>query len=442
MTRVALLAGWYYPDSVGGTEEYVCALATELAKFRHEVSILAPSADERPHEYEYEGIRVYRYPVAVQPSREELHSLTEPRYIHEFTGWIERHRPEIVHTHSLTRGCGSAHLTRVADLGIPYVVTVHTPNVVCERGTLMRWGTEPCDGRFRPVLCSSCCMQELGMPRLAAWPLATASVANSPRVLPNVVRTVVEYRAHLVARRAATAEILSRAARVIAVSQWLYDLLVEHGIDKHRLRLSRQGLTRIEPAVPRIHRQADAPLRIAYLGRFDRVKGVDVLIRAFRRLPPSREVELHLFGVAQGSEGVSYMAALHRIAGRDSRILFHGPVNSDDRQRVLQEMDLLAVPSVWFETGPLVVLEAFAAGLPVVGSDLGGIAERVRHGESGWLVPAGDIGAWTRALALLHDRWLAAHWVWRFPQPRMASQVATEMQAIYEELLHSPDPAP
>jgi glycosyltransferase involved in cell wall biosynthesis len=100
-------------------------------------------------------------------------------------------------------------------------------------------------------------------------------------------------------------------------------------------------------------------------------------------------------------------------------------------------MDLLAVPSVCFETGPLVVLEGFAAGLPVVGSDIGGIAERVRHGESGWLVPVGNVDAWARALTLLHDRWLAADWCWGLPATRAAIEVATETEAIYKELLQS-----
>ncbi|NJO50341.1 MAG: glycosyltransferase family 4 protein [Leptolyngbyaceae cyanobacterium RM2_2_4] len=63
--------------------------------------------------------------------------------------------------------------------------------------------------------------------------------------------------------------------------------------------------------------------------------------------------------------------------------------------------DVLAVPSQWLETGPVVVLEAHAHGLPVVGSDLGGIAEKVTHGVDGLLVAAGDPAAWAEAFARL-----------------------------------------
>jgi len=59
------------------------------------------------------------------------------------------------------------------------------------------------------------------------------------------------------------------------------------------------------------------------------------------------------------------------------------------------------VPSQWLETGPLVVLEAHAVGTPVLGSNLGGIAELVKHNVDGLLIPPHDIRAWTDALARL-----------------------------------------
>ena len=72
---------------------------------------------------------------------------------------------------------------------------------------------------------------------------------------------------------------------------------------------------------------------------------------------------------------------------------------------VMAEYDLIAVPSRWLETGPLVVLEAFAAGVPVLGSNLGGIAELVRDGVDGILVAPNDAAAWAVAIGrLVEDR--------------------------------------
>jgi glycosyltransferase involved in cell wall biosynthesis len=98
---------------------------------------------------------------------------------------------------------------------------------------------------------------------------------------------------------------------------------------------------------------------------------------------------------------------------------------------------VLAVPSIWFETGPQVVLEAHAAGVPVVGSDLGGIAERVQDGVNGLLVPPGDPLALAAALRSFVDdpdlltRLRPRHRV------RTMDEVADETVAAYAQLLAS-----
>jgi glycosyltransferase involved in cell wall biosynthesis len=87
------------------------------------------------------------------------------------------------------------------------------------------------------------------------------------------------------------------------------------------------------------------------------------------------------------------------------------------------------------ETGPLVVLEAFAAGVPVIGSRLGGIAELVDHGIDGLLVETESVPAWTDVLAqLLQDADLLPRLRAGIRPPRRMSTVADEMLALYHEL--------
>lgn len=439
MSRLVLLAGWYYPESLGGTEAYVHALATDLQQRGHSVTLAAPSVDEQEHEYEYDGVSVYRYPVAQQPTRDEAQGKAEPAFIDVFAQWLAREQPDIVHSHSLTRGCGPYHLQEVAKAGIPYLVTVHTPHVVCGRGTLMRWGSVPCDGAFRPARCAACCMQHRGLPRVAAWPLAFGSWPDAPAFLPNAARTVLGYRGALQMQYERTMAALARAERVIAVSKWLFDALDQSGVSKSKLRLSRQGIPIKHTSASR-GRVQNARFRIGYVGRFDPVKGVDVLIRAFVGIPQERAIELHLFGIAQGEEGAAYLAKLRELASRDSRVVFRGSLAARDRQRELAQLDLLAVPSVWFETGPLVVLEAFAAGVPVLGSDLGGIPERVVHNESGWLVPPGDVRKWRAAIEQLYRRWQSSEWRWQIPAARTSSTVADEMNELYRDIMDTARP--
>src|SRR5438552_17148600 len=89
------------------------------------------------------------------------------------------------------------------------------------------------------------------------------------------------------------------------------------------------------------------------------------------------------------------------LAAGDPRIAIAPPLPRARVAATLAQASALAIPSLWLETGPLVALEAKAAGLPVIGSRLGGIAELVREPEDGVLLPPGDIGAWTAAIVTI-----------------------------------------
>jgi glycosyltransferase involved in cell wall biosynthesis len=181
-------------------------------------------------------------------------------------------------------------------------------------------------------------------------------------------------------------------------------------------------------------------LRIAFLGRLDSSKGADVLIRALRGLP-NAAIELHVYGIVQGDSDRMYEGRLRNLAAADPRISFHPAVPGEHVVPLLQSYHAIAVPSQVMETGPLVVLQAFAAGVPVVGSNLGGIAERVSHEIDGILVEPCSIEAWRRALGRLSDgstdlsRLRAG-----IRPPRVMAAVAREMLGVYASLLSALPP--
>jgi glycosyltransferase involved in cell wall biosynthesis len=142
-----------------------------------------------------------------------------------------------------------------------------------------------------------------------------------------------------------------------------------------------------------------------------------------------------LKGVTQGDAHLRYRKDLRDDVAADGRIVLHDPVAPDDVVATLARYDVLAAPSQQFETGPLVVLEAFAAGLPVVGTRLGGIAEQVRDGVNGLLIEAGSVRAWSEAFRALREDGAAllhqlAHGV---QPPRSMEAVADDMAVVYEK---------
>ena len=97
---------------------------------------------------------------------------------------------------------------------------------------------------------------------------------------------------------------------------------------------------------------------------------------------------------------------------------------------------LLAVPSRYMETGPIVVQEARALGIPVMGADLGGISERVHHGVDGWLLPFDDPRPWAEAIRVAAtDRAEVARLSGNMRRTRSIDDVADDMATLYRDIM-------
>ena len=223
---------------------------------------------------------------------------------------------------------------------------------------------------------------------------------------------------------------------VVALCQWVKQLLLRNGVPASKITVSRQGLWRVSG--PRedqaVTRQAgELPLRIMFLGRLDPSKGAHVLIEAVKSAPELRAV-LAVYGVVQGDSNRAYLERLIHLAAGDSRIRFHDAIPSETVVSEMQGYDVLAVPSQGLETGPLVVMEAFAAGIPVIGSKLGGIEELITDRVDGLLIKPDSIDAWRAALEVLcRDHDLLPGLRGGVQQPRHITDVASDMSQIYTD---------
>jgi glycosyltransferase involved in cell wall biosynthesis len=245
-------------------------------------------------------------------------------------------------------------------------------------------------------------------------------------------------RALAAERRAQVTEMFASADRVVAVCQWFHDALAANGVPPGKLVLSRQGLPATflasaaeAAAMPRSRRD---PLRLVYVGRWNSVKGIDVIVRAIRALPQETDAQLTVHAVHGGAEEAAYERRIRNLAEGDRRIVFAPPLRRGEIAAAMMRHDALVVPSVWLETGPLVVLEAQAVGLYVMGSRWGGIAELVEEGPGGELVEAGSVPAWTEAIARLTERHKRGALACQPHEVRTMSTVAAEMADLYGSL--------
>jgi glycosyltransferase involved in cell wall biosynthesis len=205
-----------------------------------------------------------------------------------------------------------------------------------------------------------------------AWPIA-ATVWSVERVIPYAYRR----------------------ALFVAVSKSTKDDLVARGVAAERIRIVHNGIA--TPA------RAPAPLadrrrRVVYLGRLEPYKRIDVMLRAVGRLVDRfPDLEICIIGRGQSRPALEDAA---RAIGLRERTRFVGFVSDAERDALLAESRVCVCPSVKEGWG-LTVIEANALGVPVVATDAPGLRDAVRDGETGYLVPEGDVEAFADRIGRL-----------------------------------------
>lgn len=385
--KILMLIGWYFPDSIGGSEYYVHMLSKELVNLGYDVVIAAPTSEKKPKKYIYKGKQIYRYPVCVNPTKKELRGEVTPEYFDEFQKIFAEINPNIVHMHSLTRGCGFYHARYVKEMGLPLIFTVHMAEVTCVRGTMMLWGEVPCDGEMRVQRCTACFYNKNGIPKFLSKTLT---------YIPSFLKKEYLSKNYLSSRITSVKELMHMADSIVVVCNWLKEVLTNNNVDNNKIKLIKHGLSSDIINKGKLGKKViSTPRVIAYIGRIIRIKGIDILIKAFKQLSDLNDVELHIYGMPKSNEEIEYFNYLKELSLSDKRIKYFGEFGEKQRDEIMKSIDILAVPSICMETGPLVVLEAFAYGIPVVGSNIGGISELIDEGNNGILANWGDVDSWT-----------------------------------------------
>lgn len=443
--KVAQATAWYPPKTLGGTEVYVGGLIRELRKFGVESVVIAPRNETETGgaNLSSSGANVLTYPVPVAPAEDEIKRQRPHDGFESFMEILSSERPRIYHQHSWTRGLWLFHLKAAYDLGIRTVLTIHTANLFCARGTMMRFGQKQCDGKVNRRDCAACWSHERGIPR----PF-TELVAATP---PRLGEYILEKRKHL--GRAATllatthlierrkdeiGEALKCANHIVVVCEWLYKALIANGASASKLTLSRQGLdaaSLFSDGAGVADKDTHGKYKLVFIGRADPFKGAHVLIEAGKAVPSDIEFQMEIYCAGDDPDDQEFRSELSRHAANDKRINIKEGVRHDSVPAIMAAADCVAIPSQGLETGPLVALEAKAVGVKVLGSRLGGIAELISEPRDGILVEPSNVTAWTDAIVNMIRQ--------ACPRPsreinrgqRTMNDVANEMAALYRGLL-------
>jgi glycosyltransferase involved in cell wall biosynthesis len=448
--RILFTTHQFFPESRAGVEIVTLGLARELKAGGHEPFVLAakrtvPHSDLLPGEtedYEHEGVPVRR----IGRPEEGLTRPYELNYRNDVMAaktreYLQEVAPDLVHIMHL-QGLSASVLPVCEELGLPTVFTATDFWTVCPVVDLRRHDGVMCEG---PDVshCVRCIASRSTDPRLqkaarqvggavtGAADLASRTPLSRFSFPLRQIGAVGERPAYIRDR-------MGSVDRILAYTHLTRDLLLANGIGRGRIRVSSYGIDTSHVAHVPAERRPSATLRVGFVGTLAPHKGPDVLVRAFARLPPEMEATLSLHGSSVGYE--TYAAGLRTLAGNDPRISFPGPFSRGELAGVLANLDVLVVPSLWYENAPGVIFEAFAAGMPVIATDLGGMSEFVKPGENGLLFALGDAKDLAEQLGILiEDRSLLGRLRAGIKPVKTVGEYAGELIELYGTLAGGPE---
>ncbi len=362
-----MMYGW---DDEGGGTILPRQIAKALTAQGYELSIIFTASRERPEKPPYfveesneDGIRlfgIYNRPAIFYDLDNPGREVNDPNMCNIVSKLIAHLRPDIVHYHSLLNfSMGVPEV--VSRAGIPSVYTSHNYWPVCPRMYLFQQDLTLCPG---PSSDGANCAACIGMPGKAADYALRAECGR---------RLFDQY-----------------IGRHLAVSSRVRQIFINNGHSPERIRVLQQqpetvhyiwrevGNRRV-PENPPGH-----PLKVGFIGSLLPQKGIHVLVAAGQMLDPG-QVEIHAFG----SGPPPYISKLEEL-DRKNMVRFHGHYKLAQLPDILAGLDLVVIPSVWEDCAPLVVAEALAARVPVIGSHIGGIPDFILEGVNGLLFECGN----------------------------------------------------
>ncbi|MEZ4630568.1 MAG: glycosyltransferase family 4 protein [Deinococcales bacterium] len=169
----------------------------------------------------------------------------------------------------------------------------------------------------------------------------------------------------------------------IVPSQFLKDRYDQWGIASEKMLFLDNGQEISGPLPLRqLIDEEDCRGRFAYFGQITQFKGLDILLEAIKGLPVAlrRKVHLDIHGSGLERQPQLFREKVQQfIFDLEKTVTFHGPYEPQELSLLMRDVDWVVVPSIWWENSPLVIQEAFKYGRPVICSDIGGMAEKVRH---------------------------------------------------------------
>lgn len=258
----------------------------------------------------------------------------------------------------------------------------------------------------------------------------SASASKCVRCFPEHERGQFQYRQDFFMKA------FSRVASFISPSNFLADRFVDWGLPAERIRVIENGLADKPQRVPHRPKDPSEPWVFGYFGQINPFKGVDIILDAaeFVRAKPqlARRVIIRIHGniIGQAQEFIDKFEA---DVKRNIALEYAGPYDNTQVTTLMRACDYVVMASRWWENSPVVIQEAYAAGRPVIASNIGGMAEKVKPGVSGLHFQVGNAASLADAIETACDPRVSERLQVSVPDPSDARQMAEQYLRVFRE---------
>lgn len=344
--KIILFNAFYYPHIGGGAEVVFKEQAEGLLKRGYDVVVVTTHGEDAVTEEVVDGVRVIRVPysnlywayrVKNKPTLSKIRwhlKDTYNRTIKKFVNDIlDLEKPDLAICHNLC-GLSISVWDSLKERRIKIVQEIHDQYMTCINSNA-----------FKGKYCEKPCL-----------------LCKTFRLLHKSKSAKID--------------------AVIGVSKFVLDRFVDLGYYKNAKRYVLHN-ARTFPVVENKPWQKGLPLKIGFIGNVSRVKGVDILVKAFMRT--RLDATLTIAGMASDQP---FLEELKSYQKKNDRIKIVGFMNSQD---FYQQVDVVVISSVWPDTFPTVAFEACANNVPVICSRIGGLPEIIKPGINGMLFTPGSV---------------------------------------------------
>lgn len=394
--KLLLATHLFFPDHRAGTEVLTLELARSFREKGNEVIIVTcvrhaqtdSMVDPWLTQTDYDGFTVHQLNFGTAKMRDPVsHHFNSPKRVEALLYLINQTNPDIVHFLHV-HGFSAAAISETRKTGIPVFFTATDYWSICSRTNLFKPHLQQvCPGPESPLDCLRC-----SLPKAPAW------VANVAMKLANdssshFSGTLAQVNS-LKRRTHEMAEHINHATQIFGSTHFIVELLTRYGVQEKLTKVIPYGvrLGELPPALS-IPDSFDKsrPLIIGFIGSLTAIKGAHVLLEALSRFTAADLPKIKVYIYGSPASDNRYMALLNQLASRfGETVKFMGTFPHEKIGSVLRNIHLCVVPSIWYESAPLVLCSSLAAQTPVLVSKMGGMTEIIRESENGFSFTSGE----------------------------------------------------